>query len=63
MNSGMKVTGFLLLLAGWGLVLSALALLKSSIPQSAFVLAGVGVEGLGLALAVRSHVPPRRERR
>jgi hypothetical protein len=63
MNSGMKVAGFLLLLAGWGLVLSALILLASGVARSAFVMMGVGVEALGLTLAVRSHLIPRRERR
>jgi hypothetical protein len=59
----MKATGFLLMLAGWGLVLAALALLKPDGPRAAFVLAGVGVEGLGLALLVGSHLTPRRNRR
>jgi hypothetical protein len=63
MNSGMKVAGFLLLLAGWGLVLSALVLLASGVARTAFALTGVGVEALGLTLAVRSHLPPRKARR
>ena len=63
MNSGMKVAGFLLLLAGWGLVLSALVLLGSGVARSAFALTGVGVEALGLTLAIRSHLVPRKERR
>jgi hypothetical protein len=63
MNSGMKVAGFLLLLAGWGLVLSALVLLASGVARSAFTLTGVGVEALGLTLAIRSHLVPRKGRR
>jgi hypothetical protein len=63
MNSGMKVAGFLLLLAGWGLVLSALVLLASEVPRTAFALTGVGVEALGLTLVVRAHLIPRQERR
>jgi hypothetical protein len=63
MNSGMKVAGFLLLLAGWGLVLSALILLGSGLPRSAFVLTGVAVETLGLTLAIRAHLIPHKERR
>ena len=52
----MKLAGFLLLLAGWAIVLAAVVLL-ASIPQRAgFVLAGIGVEALGLVLAVRSHL-------
>jgi hypothetical protein len=59
----MKLTGFLLLLAGWGLVLSALALLASFSPRAGFVLAGFAVELLGLILVIRSHLAPRREDR
>jgi hypothetical protein len=51
----MKFTGFLLLLAGWGIVLSALALLGSIPAQTGFVLAGIAVEGLGLGLVARAH--------
>jgi hypothetical protein len=50
-----KIFGFLLLLAGWGLVLAALALLTASVPRAAFVLAGLGVEMVGLALVMRAH--------
>ena len=59
----MRLVGFLLLLAGWGLVLSAIALLASMGPRASFVLTGFGVELLGLILVIRSHVPPRREER
>ena len=52
----MKLAGFLLLVAGWAIVVSALALLPSAGPRTAFVLAGMAVELLGLALAVRSHL-------
>jgi hypothetical protein len=51
----MRLAGFLLLLAGWGLVLTALAILRSGAPRYAFVLAGFGVEILGLALTARAH--------
>ena len=51
----MKLMGFLLLLAGWGLVVSAIAMLPSPTARASFVLAGVGVELGGLALVVRSH--------
>jgi hypothetical protein len=50
-----KLFGFLLLLAGWGLVVSALALLAADAPRNIFVLAGVGVEIVGLVMVVRSH--------
>jgi len=51
----MKLVGFLLLLAGWWIVLAAIALLGFGSARAAFVLAGVGVEALGLVLVVRSH--------
>ena len=57
----MKLTGFALLLAGWGIVLAALILLASESSRAGFVLAGVGVEALGLAFVVRSHLARRRE--
>jgi hypothetical protein len=52
----MKLAGFLLLLAGWCIVLSAIALLASAPQRAVFVLAGIGVEVLGLVLVVRSHL-------
>jgi hypothetical protein len=55
----MRLTGFLLLLTGWSIALAAVALLKSPLQQSGFVLAGMGVELLGLVLVVRSHLVPR----
>jgi hypothetical protein len=58
----MRLAGFLLLPAGWGLVIAALILLAASGPRTAFVFAGFGVELLGLTLLVRSHVPVRRDR-
>ena len=58
----MKITGVLLLVTGWLLVLCAISMLKSGTARNAFVLAGMGVEALGLALAVRAHLPLRSER-
>jgi hypothetical protein len=52
--SGMKLLGLLLLAAGWGIVVTAVALLAGA-PRIAFVLAGVGVEILGLVLVIRAH--------
>ena len=52
----MKLTGFLLLVSGWGIVLAALSLLRSS-PLSIFILLGLGVEILGLVLVTRAHLP------
>ena len=47
----MKLAGMLLLLAGWVIVVSALALFARPGPRDLFVLAGLGVELLGLMLA------------
>ena len=58
----MKVAGFLLLLAGWGIVLSAAALLKASAARSVFALAGAAVEVMGLVLVIRSHIVPKGDR-
>jgi hypothetical protein len=57
----LKLLGFLLLLAGWGIVLAAVVLLPPSPSRPIFVLAGLGVEVLGLALVLRSHPIPRGE--
>ena len=52
----MKLAGLLLLVAGWAIVVFAVALLPSAGVRAGFVLAGVAVELLGLGLAVRSHL-------
>jgi len=57
----MKPLGFLLLGAGWVIVLAAVALLITIVERSVFVFAGVGVEVLGLILVVRAHKPPRED--
>jgi hypothetical protein len=59
----MKLAGFLLLPAGWIIVLAAAALLPSSPSRAAFALAGVGVEVLGLTLVVRAHLIPHGDER
>jgi hypothetical protein len=51
----MELAGFLLLLSGWGIVICTLPLLPSLPIRAAFVLAGMGVELIGLALVARSH--------
>jgi hypothetical protein len=55
----MRITGLLLALAGWIIVLFALALLKST-AQEAFVLSGLGVEVFGMVLLFRAHFFIRR---
>jgi hypothetical protein len=49
----MKLAGMLLLLAGWGIVVSSVALFPGRGVRGLFVLAGLGVELLGLVLAFR----------
>jgi len=51
----MKLAGFLLMPAGWIIALAALVLLPSSASRTVFVLAGIGVELLGLFIVVRAH--------
>jgi hypothetical protein len=58
----MKVAGFLLLLAGWILVLAAIALLSAPGPRGAFLVAGLSVEALGLVLVARAHLTPKEDR-
>jgi hypothetical protein len=60
---GMRFVGFLLLVAGWLLVLASIVLLGSPASRDAFVFAGMAVEMLGLALVFRSHSIPREEKR
>ena len=52
----MKIAGFLLLVAGWLLVLSAVVLLPPGAPQAVFTLAGIAVEVLALAIVFRAHL-------
>jgi len=58
----MRLTGFLFLLAGWLIVLAAVSLLALALARATFVLAGLGVEVLGLIFVVRSHLAVRGER-
>jgi hypothetical protein len=50
----MKLAGMLLLLAGWGIVVSAVVLFPRPLARALFVVAGLGVQQLGLILAFRS---------
>jgi len=52
---GVRLVGFLMLLSGWGLILAAVAILKSQAQMTIFVFAGVAVEMLGLIFAALSH--------
>lgn len=59
----MKWIGFLLLLAGWLLVLAAIVLLASPPSRVVFVFAGMAVEGLGLTFVIRSHLILQEDKR
>jgi hypothetical protein len=59
----MKILGLLLLFSGWGLVLSALALLGTAAARGGFIAAGVAIELLGLFLLFRGHLQARGDRR
>jgi hypothetical protein len=58
----MKLAGFLLLLAGWAIVVAAILLLIPPAARAIFVLAGVGVEITGLTLVIRSNPLAVREK-
>ncbi len=58
----MKFLGFMLLVAGWIIAVAAVAMLTAETPRAAFVLAGAGVEILGLVLIIRSQPKLREER-
>ena len=45
-----------MLVAGWAIVVGAVALLPSAGGRAGFVLAGIAVEFFGLALAIRAHL-------
>lgn len=58
----MKVAGFLMLLAGWFLILAAMVMFPAAPARSVFVAVGIGVEGLGLGFAFRSHLIAREDK-
>jgi len=58
----MRFVGFLLLVAGWFLVLAAVVLLASPVSRAAFVFAGIAIEVLGLVFVFRSHSIPREKK-
>ena len=51
----MKLAGFFLLLSGWIVVITAVALL-GDVTRIAFVVAGIGVEALGIGMVFYSHL-------
>ncbi len=52
----MKITGLLMMPAGWFIVLAALVLLPAFLARNLFITAGLGVEFLGLVLFTRAHL-------
>lgn len=63
LHRSMKILGLLLLLSGWGLVLSALALLRSPAPRAGFIAAALAIEAVGLVVMFLAHLQPRGDRR
>ena len=59
----MKYAGLLVMPAGFFLSIAALVLFADPAQRSAFVVCGLAVEALGLAVAVRGHMPARGESR
>ncbi|MFZ1085708.1 MAG: hypothetical protein WAN35_12145 [Terracidiphilus sp.] len=57
----MKYAGLLVMPAGFFLTLAALILFPDPVSRAAFVLCGLAVEVLGLAVAVRGHMAARGE--
>jgi len=60
-QESMKYAGLLVMPAGFFLSIAALVLFPAAAPRAAFVLCGLAVEGLGLAVAVRGHMEARKE--
>jgi hypothetical protein len=59
----MKLAGLLVMPSGFFLTVAALLLFPAPASRTAFVLCGLAVEALGLAVAVRGHMEPRGDRR
>jgi hypothetical protein len=57
----MKFAGLLVMPAGFFLTMAALVLFADPASRAAFVLCGLAVECLGLAVAVRGHMEARGE--
>jgi hypothetical protein len=55
----MKYAGLLALPAGFFLTLAAIVLFPDQLTRSAFVVCGLGVEALGLGVAIRGHMEAR----
>jgi hypothetical protein len=58
-EKAMKYAGLLVMPAGFFLTLAALVLFPDPTRRAVFVICGLAVEGMGLAVAVRGHMLPR----
>jgi hypothetical protein len=56
----MKYAGLLVMPAGFFLSIAAILLFPAPAPRAAFVVCGLAVEGMGLAVAVRGHMESHR---
>jgi hypothetical protein len=59
----LKLIGCLLLLSGFFIAVAALVLMNSLATRACFVVAGFGVEVLGLALLMSGHKPVQKEQK
>lgn len=59
----MKYAGLLVMPAGFFLSVAAVLLFPAPFPRFAFVLCGLAVEAMGLAVSVRGHMLAEREPR
>ena len=57
----MKYAGLLVMPAGFFLSIAALVLFPAPAPRATFILCGLAVEAVGLAVAVRGHMEARGE--
>lgn len=55
----MKYAGLLVMPAGFFLAIAAILLFPAPAPRAAFVVCGLAVEVMGLAVAVRGHMGAR----
>jgi hypothetical protein len=59
----MKYAGLLVMPAGFFLSIAAILMFPDPTRRAAFVLCGLAVEAMGLAVAVRGHMSSRGDRR
>jgi hypothetical protein len=59
----MKYAGLLVMPAGFFLAIAAILLFPAPGSRAAFVICGLAVEAMGLAVAVRGHMQVRGEKR